>query len=62
MSPEQLKLEDANEQSDLFSIAIILIELLTGRNPLAGASYAEASLGPLLPICVPFGSRPKHAF
>ncbi len=41
MSPEQLKLEDANEQSDLFSIAIILIELLTGRNPLAGASYAE---------------------
>jgi hypothetical protein len=43
MSPEQLKNEPIDRQSDVFSLAVVLHELLTGRNLFEGDSiYAVA--------------------
>jgi eukaryotic-like serine/threonine-protein kinase len=36
MAPEQLRLEDATKQCDLFSLGIVAYELLTGKHPFEG--------------------------
>jgi serine/threonine protein kinase len=41
MSPEQLMAQPANERSDLFSIGLMIFEVLTGRLPFAGRTYSE---------------------
>jgi serine/threonine protein kinase len=38
MSPEQVREEQLTHQSDMFSLAVVVYELLTGRRPFAGDS------------------------
>ncbi|MFT7458920.1 MAG: serine/threonine protein kinase [Planctomycetota bacterium] len=41
MSPEQLKEETITSQSDLFSLGVVMYELLTGKHPFATESFSR---------------------
>jgi serine/threonine-protein kinase len=52
MSPEQLNGEKATTRSDIYSVAVTLYEVLTGRLPFTGATNYEIMLGHLQRIPV----------
>jgi len=41
MSPEQIREEQVTQQSDLFSLGVVMYELLTGRHPFSADSFAS---------------------
>ncbi|HET9625703.1 MAG TPA: serine/threonine-protein kinase, partial [Kofleriaceae bacterium] len=58
MAPEQMKSgRAADPRSDIWSMGVVMYQLLNGRPPFAGASYAElvlkVGLEPPLPMMVP---------
>jgi hypothetical protein len=63
MSPEQVRGQEANPRSDIFSFGLILYELLTGRRAFAGETSAETMTAilrqevPEMPESVPAGLR-----
>jgi eukaryotic-like serine/threonine-protein kinase len=53
MSPEQARGETATERSDIYSLGVVLFEMLAGRRPFEGdsaASIAMARLSPPVPM------------
>ena len=43
MAPEQVRGETADARSDLFALGIMMYELLSGRRPFGGATFADVS-------------------
>lgn len=41
MSPEQIKDYPLNPQTDLYSLGVVMFEMLTGRRPFRGKNYAQ---------------------
>jgi eukaryotic-like serine/threonine-protein kinase len=60
MSPEQLAGQPVDARSDIFSIGVMVFEVLTGRIPFSGANYAERIVS-LLQDSAPLSSALQDA-
>lgn len=58
MSPEQVQGQEADHRSDIFSLGVLLYEMLTGRSPFAGA-HESAILYEIVNVDVPPPSSVK---
>ncbi len=58
-SPEQIRGQQVTTSTDVFSLGVVLYELLTGRPPFDSASGSQAELGRL--ICEQEPTRPSTA-
>jgi serine/threonine-protein kinase len=56
MSPEQLREERLDYRSDVFSVGIVLYEMLCGKNPFARDNYADTISAILSNDPAPFGN------
>jgi len=62
MSPEQAKAQSVDHRSDLFTIAVIAFEALTGKRPFAGESFGDLVISICTsPVPLPsnFGKVPR---
>lgn len=53
MSPEQLRGNKATPRSDIYSLGVMLYELLTGKLPITGATTYEIMMGHMQQVPVP---------
>lgn len=61
MSPEQLNGEDVDERTDIFSVGVMIFEVLTGRLPFSGKTYTERLISLLHDeVSIPCSSSDKE--
>ncbi|GGJ96224.1 serine/threonine-protein kinase [Pseudomonas matsuisoli] len=56
-SPEQARCEVLDQRSDIYSLGVILLELLTGTNPFKGTGYNETVLNQVQLVAPPLTGR-----
>ncbi len=57
MAPEQIRGDAVDARADLFALGIVLYELLTGRRPFEGATFADVSAAILRDAPEPLARR-----
>jgi len=61
MSPEQLLGREVDHRTDIYALAVMLVEALTGQRPFSAASYADLVSAAQTPYRLPSSSPPARA-